>query len=44
MSDEEDETVDEIAYKLNDEDATECEQALLSNTFLTAYTEEWSLL
>ncbi|KAG1135807.1 hypothetical protein G6F37_012621 [Rhizopus arrhizus] len=31
MSDEEDETVDEIAYKLNDEDATEFEQALLSN-------------
>jgi hypothetical protein len=31
-SDEEDETVDEIAYKINDEDATEFEQALLSNT------------
>lgn len=32
MSDEEDETVNEIAYKLNDEDAPEFEQALLSNT------------
>ncbi|KAG0780412.1 hypothetical protein G6F16_012295 [Rhizopus arrhizus] len=31
MSDEEDEAVDEIAYKLNDEVANEYEQALLSN-------------
>lgn len=31
VSDEEDETVDEIAYKLNDEDATEFEKVLLSN-------------
>jgi hypothetical protein len=31
MSDEEDEAVDEIAYKLNDEVAAEYEQALLSS-------------
>lgn len=31
MSDEEGETVDEIAYKVNDEDAPEFEQTLLFN-------------
>ncbi|KAI9015782.1 hypothetical protein CLU79DRAFT_837897 [Phycomyces nitens] len=32
MSEEEDETVDEIGYKLNEEDATKFEQSLLSDT------------